>query len=82
MPPPHSPGHAQADFGETFGVIGGIECKLHCVAMALPHSNAFFTKAYPANPGRFSVTNRYKEDLRDYKETQAAQGRFNFRLSA
>ena len=30
------------------GVIGGVECKLHYFAMALPHSDAFFIKAYPA----------------------------------
>jgi transposase len=41
-------GHAQVDFGEALGVIGGIECKLHYFAMALPHSDAFFIKAYPA----------------------------------
>jgi len=44
----HAPGHAQVDFGETLGVIGGVECKLHYFAMALPHSDAFFIKAYPA----------------------------------
>lgn len=44
----HAPGHAQVDFGESLGVIGGAECKLHYFAMALPHSDAFFIKAYPA----------------------------------
>ena len=44
----HAPGHAQVDFGEALGVIGGIECKLHYFAMSLPHSDAFFIKAYPA----------------------------------
>ncbi len=48
VPLSHAPGHAQVDFGETLGVIGGIECKLHYFAMALPHSDAFFIKAYPA----------------------------------
>jgi hypothetical protein len=43
-----SAGHAQVDFGEALGVIGGVECKLHYFAMALPHSDAFFIKAYPA----------------------------------
>ena len=47
VPLVHSRGHAQVDFGETLGVIGGIECKLHFFAMALPHSDAFFIKAYP-----------------------------------
>lgn len=36
------------DFGETLGVIGGVECKLHYFVMALPHSDAIFIKAYPA----------------------------------
>jgi len=44
----HAPGHAQVDFGEAFGMIGGIACKLHYFAMSLPHSDAFFMKAYPA----------------------------------
>ena len=48
VPLAHSPGHAQVDFGEALGVIGGVECKLHYFAMALPHSDAFFIKAYPA----------------------------------
>jgi transposase len=44
----HSPGHVQVDFGESLGVIGRVEGKLHCLAVALPHSDAFFIKAYPA----------------------------------
>jgi transposase len=48
VPLSHAPGHAQVDFGEALGVIGGVECKLHYFAMALPHSDAFFIKAYPA----------------------------------
>lgn len=48
VPLSHAPGHAQVDFGETLGVIGGVECKLHYFAMALPHSDAIFMKAYPA----------------------------------
>ena len=44
----HAPGHAQVDFGERLGVIGGVECKLHYFALSLPHSDAFFMKAYPA----------------------------------
>lgn len=44
----HAPGHAQVDFGETLGEIGGVACKLHYFAMSLPHSDAFFMKAYPA----------------------------------
>ena len=48
VPLSHAPGHAQVDFGEAVGVIGGAECKLHYFAMSLPHSDAFFMKAYPA----------------------------------
>ncbi|MEI4235290.1 IS21 family transposase, partial [Roseovarius sp. D22-M7] len=48
VPLSHAPGHAQVDFGEALGVIGGVECKRHYFAMALPHSDAFFIKAYPA----------------------------------
>ena len=42
------PGHAQVDFGETLGVIGGVECKIHFYVMSLPHSDAVFVKGYPA----------------------------------
>jgi hypothetical protein len=28
----HPPGHAQADFGEAIGVIGGVERKIHFFA--------------------------------------------------
>ena len=48
VPLSHAPGHAQVDFGETLGVIAGVECKLHYFAMAMPHSDAFFIKTYPA----------------------------------
>ena len=36
------------DFGEAIGVIGGVERKLHYFTLALPHSDAIFLKAYPA----------------------------------
>lgn len=48
VPLSHAPGHAQVDFGEALGVIGGVECKLHYFALALPHSDVFFIRAYPA----------------------------------
>jgi transposase len=48
VPLVHPPGHAQADFGEAIGVIGGVERKIHFFAMDLPHSNAIFVIAYPA----------------------------------
>ena len=48
VPLVHPPGHAQADFGEAIGVIGGVERKIHFFAMDLPHSDACFVVAYPA----------------------------------
>src|SRR5437588_6424638 len=48
VPLVHPPGHAQADFGEALGVIGGVERKLHFFAFDLPHSDAGFVVAYPA----------------------------------
>ncbi|WP_162653656.1 IS21 family transposase [Lentilitoribacter sp. Alg239-R112] len=44
----HPPGHAQADFGEALAVIGGVERKVHFLVMEMPHSDACFLKAYPA----------------------------------
>jgi len=44
----HPPGHAQVDFGEALGEIGGVVRKIRYFALALPHSDAFFMKAYPA----------------------------------
>lgn len=48
VPLAHAPGRAQVDFGEALGEIGGVQCKLHYFALALPHSDAFLIKAYPA----------------------------------
>lgn len=48
VPLAHPPGHAQVDFGEAIGVIGGVRRKLHVFYMDLPHSDAPFMKAYPA----------------------------------
>jgi transposase len=48
VPLRHDPGHAQADFGEAVAVIGGVEQKIHFFAMDLPHSDAGFVQAYPA----------------------------------
>ena len=47
VPLAHAPGHAQVDFGEALGEIGGVVRKLHYFAMSLPHSDAFFLKAFP-----------------------------------
>ena len=47
VPLTHRPGHAQVDFGEALAVIGGVERKIHFLAMSLPHSDACFVKAYP-----------------------------------
>lgn len=48
VPLVHPPGHAQVDFGEAIGVIGEVRQKLHVFFMDLPHSDAPFIKAYPA----------------------------------
>jgi len=48
VPLAHRPGHAQVDFGEALAEIAGVERKIHFFAMELPHSDACFVKAYPA----------------------------------
>ena len=48
VPLAHPPGHAQADFGEALAIIGGVEQKIHYFAFDLPHSDANFVVAYPA----------------------------------
>src|SRR4051794_37621326 len=48
VPLAHPPGHAQADFGEAVAVIGGERRKVHLFCLDLPHSDACFLKAYPA----------------------------------
>ena len=48
VPLVHPPGHAQADFGEAMGIIGGVERKIHFLAIDLPHSDAIFVVACPA----------------------------------
>ena len=41
VPLSHAPGHAQVDFGEALGEIGGVVRKLHYFAMSLPHSGEY-----------------------------------------
>ena len=48
VPLSHPPGHAQCDFGEAWAVIDGLKCKVHYFVLDLPHSDAMFVKAYPA----------------------------------
>jgi transposase len=48
VPLVHPPGHGQADFGEAQVVIGGVEETAHFLAVDLPHSDACFVQAYPA----------------------------------
>ena len=48
VPLAHPPGHAQVDFGEAVAVIGGARQKIHFFCLDLPHSDAGFIKAYPA----------------------------------
>ena len=47
VPLAHPPGHAQVDFGEAVGIIGGVRQKIHFLCMDLPQSDACFVKAYP-----------------------------------
>ncbi|MEM9431839.1 MAG: IS21 family transposase [Pseudomonadota bacterium] len=49
VPLAHSPGHAQADFGEATVVLGGVERKVRFFVMDLPQSDAVFIKAYHAD---------------------------------
>src|ERR671939_1574480 len=48
VPLAHPPGHAQVDFGEAVAVVGGERRKVHLFCLDLPHSDACFLKAYPA----------------------------------
>jgi transposase len=48
VPLAHPPGHAQADFGEAVAVIAGERQTIHVFCFDLPHSDACFVKAYPA----------------------------------
>ena len=48
VPLAHPPGHAQADFGEAWAIINGVRRKVHFLVVAIPHSDAIFVKAYPA----------------------------------
>jgi transposase len=48
VPLVHPPGHGQADFGEAVAVIGGEERRIHFFCLDLPHSDACFVEAYPA----------------------------------
>lgn len=48
VPLVHPPGHAQADFGEAWAVVGGLRRKVHFLVVAFPHRDAIFVKAYPA----------------------------------
>ncbi len=48
VPLSHRPGHAQADFGEADGYIGGKLLRFHYFCMDLPQSDNGFVEAYPA----------------------------------
>lgn len=48
IPLSHKAGHAQVDFGEADGIIAGKLVRFHYFCMDLPHSDAPFFKAYPA----------------------------------
>ena len=48
VPLAHSPGHAQADFGEADAFIAGVKHRAHFFVMTLPNSDACFVCAYPS----------------------------------
>ena len=48
VPLAHPPGHAQVDFGEADIYQGGVKTRIHYFCLDLPHSDAIFVKAYPA----------------------------------
>jgi transposase len=48
VPLTHPAGHAQVDFGESDIYLGGVKTRIHYFCMDLPHSDAIFVKAYPA----------------------------------
>lgn len=47
IPLVHAPGHAQFDFGQANGIIEGKEISFRYACFSLPHSDAFFVKAFP-----------------------------------
>lgn len=48
LPLTHPPGHAQVDFGGADAYIAGEKHRVHFFCCDLPHSDAIFVKAYPA----------------------------------
>ena len=48
IPLVHPPGRAQVDFGEADIYLGGVKTRIHYFCLDLPHSDAVFVKAYPA----------------------------------
>jgi transposase len=48
VPLTHAPGTAQVDFGQAVAVVAGEECTAHFFAMDLPHCDAIFVMAFPA----------------------------------
>jgi transposase len=48
VPLTHAPGTAQVDFGQALAMVNGMECTAHFFAMDLPHSDAVFVMAFPA----------------------------------
>jgi len=48
VPPAHPPGHAQADFGKAWAVLGGVRRKVHVLVVDPPWSDAIFPKTHLA----------------------------------
>ena len=71
VPLSHPPGHAQVDFGESIGVIGGVRMKLHVFCFDLPHSDACFVKAYPAPPLTLGISLKWQTTCQDGAKTRS-----------
>lgn len=48
IPLAHPPGQAQVDFGQADIYLNGVLTRIHYFCLDLPHSDAIFVKAYPA----------------------------------
>lgn len=48
FPLAHPPGRAQVDFGEADIYLGSVKTRIHYFCLDMPHSDAIFVKAYPA----------------------------------
>jgi hypothetical protein len=76
VPLAHPPGHAQVDFGECIGAIGGVRMKLHVFRFDLPHSDAralpeLLFEACDKRPAKVSSTALVRYRMNDYSAPTA-----------